>query len=97
MAPLGFAYVISLAASLIVAITVTPVLSALFLPGSKTVQRNVEPRFIHALKRGYRRMLQATVLRWKTIAAFGALALVASLFALTQAGRAFLPDLTKVL
>ncbi|MPZ45730.1 MAG: CusA/CzcA family heavy metal efflux RND transporter [Betaproteobacteria bacterium] len=95
MAPLGFAYVISLAASLIGAITVTPVLSALFLPSSKTVQRNVEPRFIHALNSGYRRMLHKAVLHWKAIAAIGALALVVSLFALTQAGRAFLPDFNE--
>ena len=38
-----------LAASLIVAITVTPVLAALFLPHSKIVRNNVEPRFVHAL------------------------------------------------
>jgi Cu/Ag efflux pump CusA len=46
MVPLGFAYVVSLAASLLVAITVTPVLAALVLPRSKIVRQNVEPRFI---------------------------------------------------
>jgi CzcA family heavy metal efflux pump len=95
MAPLGLAYVVSLAASLVVAVTVTPVLSALLLPGSRTVQRNVEPRFIHALKAGYRGMLRTTVLRWKTIAVLGALVLAASLFGLTHAGRAFLPDFNE--
>jgi multidrug efflux pump subunit AcrB len=36
MVPLGFAYVVSLAASLLVAITVTPVLAALFLPARRS-------------------------------------------------------------
>ena len=95
MAPLGFAYVISLAASLVVAITVTPVLCALFLPQAKTVRQNIEPRFIHALKSGYRRLLTLTLRRWKTVAALSAAGLVASLIALSFAGRAFLPDFNE--
>ncbi len=95
MAPLGFAYVVSLAASLIVAITVTPVLAALFLPQSKIVRGNVEPRFVLALKRGYRRVLEATLTRWRTIAAVGATALTLSLLALAFVGRAFLPDFNE--
>jgi len=95
MAPLGFAYVVSLAASLLVAITVTPVLAALVLPRARMVRRSTEPRFIHALKSGYRRVLDATVTRWKTVAALSVLALAVALGALTHAGRAFLPDFNE--
>jgi CzcA family heavy metal efflux pump len=95
MVPLGFAYAVSLAASLLVAITVTPVLAALFLPQSKIVRGNLEPRFIHALKAAYRRLLSATLHRWQAVAATGAAALVLSLVALAFAGRAFLPDFNE--
>ncbi|MFH1873476.1 MAG: efflux RND transporter permease subunit [Pseudomonadota bacterium] len=95
MVPLGLAYVVSLAASLLVAITVTPVLAALFLPYSKIVRNNVEPRFIHGLKAGYRRVLDATVTRWRAVAAISTLGLVVSLLALSLAGRAFLPNFNE--
>lgn len=95
MVPLGFAYVVSLAASLLVAITVTPVLSALFLPRSKIVRKNVEPRFIHSLRATYRRVLEATVMRWRMVTAASVVALVISLVALSFAGRAFLPDFNE--
>ena len=95
MVPLGFAYVVSLAASLLVAITVTPVLAAYFLPQSKIVLANVEPRFVHALREQYRRLLDATVTRWQPIALASAAALVLSLVALAFAGRSFLPDFNE--
>ena len=95
MVPLGFAYVVSLAASLLVAITVTPVLAALFLPGSKIVRENVEPRFIHFLHATYRRSLEATVTHWKVVTGVSVAALFISLVALSFAGRAFLPDFNE--
>jgi len=95
LAPLGFAYVVSLAASLLVAITVTPVLASLLLPSAKTVHRKVEPRFTRSLKAGYRRLLSATVWRWRSIAAASLAALVVALVALVGAGRAFLPDFNE--
>jgi Cu/Ag efflux pump CusA len=95
MAPLGLAYVVSLAASLVVAITVTPVLAALLLPNSKTVRESIEPRFIHSLKAGYRRVLDATLTRWKTVAGVSVATLAAALVALGFAGRAFLPDFNE--
>jgi Cu/Ag efflux pump CusA len=95
MAPLGLAYVASLAASLLVAITVTPVLSALFLPQSRIVRRNVEPRFVGGLKAIYRRSLAATITRWRTVAAVSVIALGLALAALAFAGRAFLPDFNE--
>lgn len=95
MAPLGLAYVVSLAASLVVAVTVTPVLAALWLPNSKTVRESIEPRFIHRLKAGYRRVLDATVVRWKAVAGISVATLVVALVALGFAGRAFLPDFNE--
>jgi len=95
MAPLGLAYVVSLAASLVVAITVTPVLAALLLPNSKTVRETIEPRFIHRLKAGYRRVLDATLTRWKTVAGISVAMLAVALIALSFAGRAFLPDFNE--
>jgi CzcA family heavy metal efflux pump len=95
MAPLGLAYVVSLAASLVVAVTVTPVLAALLLPNSKTVREAIEPRFIHGLKAGYRRVLDATLTRWQAVAGISVAALVVALVALGFAGRAFLPDFNE--
>lgn len=95
MAPLGLAYVVSLAASLLVAITVTPVLASLLLPNSKIVREGVEPRLVHRLKAGYRRVLDATLARWKLVAGVSFAALAAALLALAFAGRAFLPDFNE--
>ena len=95
MAPLGLAYVVSLAASLVVAVTVTPVLSALLLPNSKTVRDAAEPRYIHALKAAYRRVLDVTLTRWKTVAGISVATLAVALIALSFAGRAFLPDFNE--
>jgi Cu/Ag efflux pump CusA len=78
-----------------VAITVTPVLAALLLPRSRIVVDNVEPRFIHFLKAGYRRLLEHTLTRWRSVAAISAGALLLALVALAFAGRAFLPDFNE--
>ena len=95
MAPLGLAYVVSLAASLFVAITVTPVLAGLLLPNSKTVRETIEPRFIHALKAGYHKVLDATLTRWHMVAGVSVVALAVALASLFLAGRAFLPNFNE--
>ncbi|MBD3892281.1 efflux RND transporter permease subunit [Hydrogenophaga sp.] len=95
IAPLGLAYVVSLAASLVVAITVSPVLAALLLPSSRAVRNNTEPRFIHLLRSGYRRVLDASLAHWKLVVALSVACLLAALVALLLAGRAFLPDFNE--
>jgi CzcA family heavy metal efflux pump len=95
MVPLGLAYVISLAASLGVAITVTPVLASVFLPESKEIRAAQEPRFVHRLKEAYGRLLERLLPRWKTIAAAAVAALTLALGALAAAGQAFLPDFNE--
>jgi len=49
-APLGIAYIVSILASLIISITLTPVLCSLLLPGMKTLNHG-DTRFIRRLKK----------------------------------------------
>jgi hypothetical protein len=48
--PLGFAYVVALTASLVVALTVTPVLCSWLLPNSRLIASGTEPRLTQHLK-----------------------------------------------
>jgi Cu/Ag efflux pump CusA len=93
--PLGFAYVVSLAASLLVAITVTPVLSSLLLPGSKVVRDGREGALSRVLKAAYRPVLDATVHRWRLVTLVAAAGLAVAVVSLASAGRSFLPDFNE--
>lgn len=91
LAPLGVAYVVSLTASLVVALTLTPVLCSLVL--SKVPTK--EPWLVEALKRGYRPVLDAA-LRHPLLVMGSSLAMVAVAgFALSGMGRAFLPEFNE--
>ncbi len=95
LAPLGFAYVVSLAASLVVALTVTPALCSVLLPGSKAVREDREGFLVHWLKARYQPVLAAVVDRhWVVLGASAAL-LVAAGVGFGLAGRAFLPDFNE--
>jgi CzcA family heavy metal efflux pump len=93
--PLGTAYVVSLFASLLVAVTVTPALCHVLLPHSRAVRKGSEPAVVHALKRAYAKLL-APVLRdpWAVILPAGVLLGVA-VAATTRMGRSFLPDFNE--
>ncbi len=95
MQPLGLAYIIALAASLLVAVTVTPVLCTLFLPHSRMVTGGHETRLVIWLKKGYTLVLDATIRRWRTIAFLSFLGLLATTVALGSAGRSFLPNFNE--
>lgn len=95
LAPLGFAYVVALAASLLVAVTVTPVLAERFLPRDPSVLEHREPRLIAELKRRYASALAAIVGNWKLVAGSSVALLLAALVALALAGRSFLPDFNE--
>ena len=95
LAPLGLAYVVSLMASLAVAVTVTPVLCYFLLPSSKAVQREKEAPLAVVLKKGYAKILP-TILRhpwW--IAVPTLILLVLAIFQMTLFGRAFLPPFNE--
>lgn len=95
MQPLGFAYVVSLAASLLVAITVTPVLSYWWLPRSRIVQLGHESRLSRSLKNIYEAVLNLTIERWKVVSIFATAALIMALYSISQAGKSFLPEFNE--
>ncbi len=95
MQPLGLAYIVALAASLLVAVTVTPVLCTLFLKNSRIVTNGHETRLVIWLKKGYTVLLDATIRRWRTIAFLSFLGLLVTAVALGSAGRSFLPNFNE--
>jgi len=93
--PLGAAYIVSLAASLLVAVTVTPALGLWLLPGSRAVRQNREAPLVRWLKRMYEPVLVAALNRPWWFATPAAVLLAAALFSLANTGRSFLPEFNE--
>jgi len=91
--PLGFAYVIGLAASFLVSVTVTPALCYVLLPSAKILDR--EPALLRWLKKVYSGVLDwALGNRWMVSTASVAL-LLAALATLPLLDRSFLPPFNE--
>jgi HME family heavy-metal exporter len=92
-APLGIAYIAAILGSLVVAITVTPVLCAgLF---GQAAHLPVEPRWLAALKRRYLGLLER-LLGWpRAVLAGTGLLLAGSLLLAAQLPRSFLPPFNE--
>ncbi len=93
--PLGFAYVVSILASLLVAVTVTPVLCAYLLPNARAVQEERESRLVRWLKVRYSRTLERVLARPKAVLAGAAIVLLATLASLPLLGSSFLPEFNE--
>ena len=89
--PLGFAYLISLFASLVVALTVTPALCAYLLPGVRSILEGREPALATALKRGYQRLLPRALDHPRLVMGAAGVLLIGALATIPLMGRAFLP------
>jgi len=61
LAPLGLAYIVSLAASMLVSLTVTPVLCSYFLKKGKQLKHGGDTRFVSLLKRGIMPLLRLSL------------------------------------
>ncbi len=93
--PLGFAYVVALGASLVVALTVTPVLCSWLLPGAKIVAAGHEPRWTRWLKRDYEARLRRAFGWRPAIIAGSVAALAVAVVGVMAAGRSFLPEFNE--
>jgi CzcA family heavy metal efflux pump len=93
--PLGFAYVVALTASLVVALTVTPVLCSWLLPRSRTIAAREEPQLTRRLKSLYEPRLIHALTHWRAVVAASAALLVAALAGIALAGRSFLPEFNE--
>ncbi|MFU8804973.1 MAG: efflux RND transporter permease subunit [Bradymonadaceae bacterium] len=93
--PLGIAYVVSLGASLLVALTIIPVLCSLLLPKSKAVRSGIEPTLVRWLRRQYEKVLDRTLPLWPLLVTVSLAAVIASGIAASTAGRTFLPEFNE--
>ena len=95
LAPLGFAYVVSLTVSLIVALTVTPALCSLLLTNARSVLSGHEPWLVRRLKRIFQPSLRWSLNHPRIVVLFSVLLLIAAGIALSRTGRAFLPEFNE--
>ncbi len=89
--PLGFAYIISILASLLVALTVTPALCSFLLPNAPFMQKERESWLVERLKTLYGLVLAFALGRRRLIIGCGVGLLVLTLAAIPFFGRGFLP------
>lgn len=96
LAPLGIAFIVALFASLIVSLTLTPVLASYLLTGDKMLKKQQKDSWLVArLNRGYTQALER-VMRIKKVVLIGAAALfLLALLLMSQLGRSFLPEFNE--
>lgn len=94
--PLGIAYIVSLAASLIIAMTITPVLCSFLLTGKKSLSANKEGSPVELwLKRNYQQTLEKAMKIRNPILISAFLLLLAAAGLLFSFGNNFLPPLNE--
>jgi CzcA family heavy metal efflux pump len=93
--PLGVAYIVSILASLVVSLTVTPVLSYWLLPQMKMMAHGKDSFLLRWLKGIAGVAIRTSVRRPMPILAGVSVAVLISVFAVTQLGRDFLPPFNE--
>jgi CzcA family heavy metal efflux pump len=96
LVPLGIAFIVSLFASLIVAITITPVLcSYLFAKDKHLIKQHKESWLVRNLNRLYESALIKAMQFKKIILAVSAAMFIGALLLLSTLGRSFLPEFNE--
>lgn len=94
--PLGISYVVSLAVSLIVAMTLTPLLSKMMLSGEKFLSKNEKESWVsRKLSAIYERSLTWALNHKKIIVLPTIVMFVAAMIIFTTFGRSFLPEFNE--
>lgn len=93
--PLGIAYVTSIFASLLVAVTVTPALCAYFLPKADFMKKEGDSWLVTRLKKAYRKTLDFVLRFTRSVLIAAAVTLGLTLAILPFLGRSFLPEFNE--
>ncbi|CAN1723708.1 heavy-metal exporter, HME family [Hyphomicrobium sp. 1Nfss2.1] len=93
-APLGVAYIVSILASLLVSITVTPVLASYLLGSAKQLDHR-DGAFVRKLKRGNERLLAWAFERTNWVIGTALVAVLLAGLAATALPRSFLPSFNE--
>ena len=93
--PLGFAYVVSILASLIVAVTVTPALSSYLLRKAGEGKQHNDSWLVRHLKRLYEPSLHYVLRHQVTVIFTSSILIIAALVVLPFFGRSFLPEFNE--
>lgn len=94
-APLGIAYIISIIASLLVSLTLTPILCSYLLPQADILGHKKESRLVAFLKAQAMKVLNFTIPRTNLVVYAATGLLVLSLLLLPFMGSNFLPDFNE--
>jgi CzcA family heavy metal efflux pump len=92
LTPLAFAYIVSLLASLAVAVIVTPALSFAFLPAARSILRGRDGWLARTLKARFAKDLPRALDHPRIVMVISAALLLLAVAAMTRMGSAFLPE-----
>ena len=93
--PLAFAYIISISASLLVALIVTPALCYYLLGRSKLIEEEADSATVQRLKAFYQRVLEWSLSHTSVVLGLATLGLVGALALFPFMGREFLPPFNE--
>lgn len=95
-APLGISYILSIGASLVVSLTLTPALCAYLLPKAKFLEKEEDGPLVRFLKRGNRRVfLEPALAKPRTALAIAIILLLLALASFPFLGKEFLPPFNE--
>ena len=95
LVPLGIAYLAALFASLVVALTVTPVLCSYLLPRARAVLRGEDQILIRALKRAYEPVIRWSLRHSLVVMTASVLLMLPAVWSFSRMGRSFLPEFNE--
>lgn len=90
--PLGFAYIVSIMASLAVAVTATPALCSFLLTGASLLAREKESWLVEWLKARYSRILKVVSRRANIVLLVSGITVIIAIAIFPLLGRGFLPE-----